>query len=122
LSAQGATLSDNRLDLYLQGTRIVTQGDGAADLVLQAALSEISQASGPGEFPAGDRNVLRLQMSGVTGSGQRRNVFADVVGPQQPANRGTGNRLEIAGEVATFRQANPAIEPPPDPKYFVGGR
>jgi hypothetical protein len=69
LGAQGATLSDNRLDLHLQGTKIVTQGEDAADLVLQAALSEIDQASGPGEFPAGDRNVLRLQMSGVTGSG-----------------------------------------------------
>jgi hypothetical protein len=122
LGAQSAALSDNRLDLHLQGTKFVTQSDDAADLVLQAALSEIGQASGPGEFPAGDRNVLRLQMSGVTGSGQRRNVFADVVGPQQPANRGTGNRLEIAGEVATFRQANPAIEPPPDPRYFVGSR
>ena len=120
LSAQGATLSDNRLDLHLQGTTIVTQGEDAADLVLQAALSEISQASGPGEFPAGDRNVLRLQMSGVTGSGERRNVFADVVGPQQPANRGADNRLEIEGTRSVFVQANQSVDPVPDERLFLG--
>jgi hypothetical protein len=95
LSAQSAPLDDNHVDLRLQGTRIVTPGEGDADFVLQAALSETGQAGGPGEFAAGDRNVLRLQMSGVTGSGSRRNIFADVVGPVQPANFGTGNRLEI---------------------------
>ena len=65
--------------------------------MLQATLSETGQAGGAGEFPAGDRNVLRVEMSGVTGSGPRRNVFADVVGPSQPANFGTDNRLEIVG-------------------------
>lgn len=97
LSAKSAPLDDNHVDLRLQGTRIVTPGEGDADFVLQATLSETGQAGGPGEFPAGDRNVLRLQMTGVTGSGSRRNVFADVVGPVQPANFGTGNRLEIVG-------------------------
>ena len=97
LSAQSAPLDDNHVDLRLQGTRIVTPGESDADFVLQAALSETGQAGGPGEFPAGDRNVLRLEMSGVTGSGSRQNVFAEVVGPVQPANFGTGNRLEIVG-------------------------
>ena len=96
LSAQSGPLDDNLVELRLQGTRIVTPADDAADLVLQATLSETGQAGGPGEFPAGDRNVLRVEMSGVTGSGPRRNVFADVVGPLQPANFGTGNRLEVA--------------------------
>lgn len=122
LSVQSAALSDNYVELRLQGTQIVTPGEEAADFVLQATLSETGQAGGPGEFPAGDRNVLRLQMSGVTGSGQRRNVFAHVVGPLQTANHGTGNRLEVAGDEATFLQSNRTIEPPPGPQYFAVGR
>jgi hypothetical protein len=60
-------------------------------------------------------------MSGVTGSGPRRNAFADVMGPREPADFGTGNRLQVVGEAGTFRQSNPGIEPPPGPQYFVGG-
>jgi hypothetical protein len=122
LSAQSAPLDDNHVELSLQGTRIVTPGEEAADFVMQATLSETGQAGGPGEFPAGDRNVLRLQMSGVTGSGPRRNVFADVVGPVQPANFGAGNQLQVVGEPEAFRRSNPSIEPPPDARHFVGGR
>jgi hypothetical protein len=122
LSEQSAPLDDNLLELRLQRTRIVTPAEEAADFVLQAALGETGQGGGPGEFPAGDRNVLHLQMSGVTGSGARRNVFADVVGPVQPANFGTGNRLQVAGDAETFRQSNRAIEPPPGPGQFVGGQ
>ena len=122
LSAQGAPLDDNHVDLRLQGTRIVTPAEDAADLVLQATLSETGQAGGPGEFPAGDRNVLRLEMAGVTGSGPRRNVFADVVGPVQPANFGTGNRLQVVGGPDAFRQSNSSIEPQPGTHHFVGGR
>jgi len=66
--------------------------------------------------------VLRLQMSGVAGSGLRRNVFADVVGPVQPANFGTGNQLQVVGESETFRRSNRSIEPSPDARHFVGGR
>lgn len=90
-------LNDNRLEIDLRGTRIQTEGEGAADLVMRATVSEIEQQKEPMELPAGDRNVLRLQMSGVTGSGQRRNVFADVVGPLEPANFGTGNQLQVVG-------------------------
>jgi hypothetical protein len=122
LSAQSAALSDNYVELRLQGTHIVTPGEEAADFLLQAALSETGQAGGSGEFPAGDRNVLRLLANSVVGSGPRRNGFAHVVGPRRPANHGTGNRLEIAGDGAAFRQSNRAIEPPPDPQFFVGGR
>jgi len=114
-------LSDNRLEIDLLGTRILTEGDAAADLVLRATVSEIEQEKAPMELAAGDRNVLRLQMSGVTGSGQRRNVFADVVGPREPANFGTGNQLQVIGEARSFGQTNRAIEPPPGPQQFVGG-
>ena len=122
LSAQSAPLDDNHVELRLQGTRIVTPGEEAADFVLQATLSETGQAGGSGEFPAGDRNVLRLQMSGVTGSGLRRNVFADVVGPVQSANFGTGNRLEIEGTRSVLVQANRSVDPVPDERFFLGNR
>jgi len=90
-------LDDNRVEIDLQGTRIVTAGDAAADLVVRATVSEIEQEKAPMELAAGDRNVLRLQMSGVTGSDHGRNVFADVVGPRDPANFGTGNQLQVVG-------------------------
>jgi hypothetical protein len=114
-------LNDNHLEIDLRGTRIVTAEDVAADLVVRATVSEIEQGKAPMELAAGDRNVLRLRMSGVTGSGPRRNVFADVMGPREPADFGTGNRLQVVGEAGTFRQSNPAIEPPPGPQHFVGG-
>jgi hypothetical protein len=114
-------LSDNRLEIDLRGTRIVTDGDAAADLVLRATVSEIEQEKAPMELAAGDRNVLRLKMAGVTGSGPRRNVFADVVGPLERANFGMGNQLQVVGEAGSFRQSNQAIEPPPRPQQFVGG-
>jgi hypothetical protein len=114
-------LSDNRLEIDLRGSRIMTEGDAAADLVLRATVSEIEQERAAMELAAGDRNVLRLQMSGVTGSGQRRNVFADVVGPLEPANFGTGNQLQVVGGSETFRRSNQSIEPPPGPQHFVGG-
>jgi hypothetical protein len=44
------------------------------------------------------------------------------VGPVQPANSGTGNQLQVAGEAETFRRSNPSIEPSPDARHFVGGR
>jgi hypothetical protein len=114
-------LSDNQLELDLRGTRIATEGDGAADLVLRATVSEIEQERAPMELPAGDRNVLRVRMSGVTGSGQRRNVFAEVAGPRNPANFGIGNQLRVVGELETFRQSNRAIRPLPGPQYFSAG-
>jgi hypothetical protein len=64
--------------------------------------------------------VLRLQMSGVTGSGLRRNVFADVVGPVRPANFGTGNQLQVVGEAESFHRTNSSIEPLPDARGRTG--
>jgi len=121
IGAQSSMLSDNRLELRLQGTRIATVGDGAADLVLTGALSEAERWAVPGEFPAGDRNVLHAAMSGVQGSGTRRNVFAHVVGPARPGAQGAGNRLEIEGGSGEFTRSNRGIDPAPAGDFFVGG-
>ena len=120
LGLESDLLDDNRLELDLQGTRILTAGEDAADLVLRGTVSQVEQTQEPADFAAGDRNVVQVRMTGVRGSGERRNVYADVVGPRDPANSGNGNRLQISGDVATFRQSNPAIEPPPDPRFFLG--
>jgi len=119
LGPDSAPLSDNRLEMTLEGTRIRSVGEGAADLVLRAAASELGRAGGLGDFPPGDRNILRMEIRDVTGGGPRRNVFAHVTGPAQPANQGTGNRLEIVGDAALFGQSTRDIDPPPDARFFV---
>ncbi len=116
---QSSLLVDNRLELRLRGTRIRSDGEGAADLVLQGAMSEVAQAEGPGEFPAGNRNVLRVVMQDVSGSGQRRNVYANVVGPKGFENQGVGNRLEVTGDATSFVRSNGSIDPPPNAQFFV---
>lgn len=122
LGADSSQLSDNRVELSMLDTRIRTSGEGAADLVLQGTLSEVAQFEGPGEFPGGDRNVLRVQMQGVTGSGVRANRYAHVAGPVLSRNMGSGNHLEIVGSPAEFVHANSGIEPAPDAEFFVGDR
>jgi len=122
IGAQSSMLSGNRLELRLQGTRIATVGDGAADLVLTGALSEAGRWVTPGEFPAGDRNVLHAEMNGVQGSGPRRNVFATVLGPAQSSNWGTGNQVRFAGSAAEFRRGNPGVDPAPGAEMFVDPR
>lgn len=120
IGGQSPLLVDNRVELRLRGTRIRSDGEGAADLVLQGTMSEIEQAEGPGEFPAGHRNVLRVLMEDVSGSGERRNVYADVVGPAKLENQGVGNRLEFSGDATSFGRSNGGIEPLPDAQFFVG--
>jgi hypothetical protein len=120
IGSQSSPLIDNRLDLRLRGTRIRSDGDGAADLVLQGTLSEIGQGEGPGEFPAGDRNVLRVTMENVTGSGPRHNDYAHVAGPAKPENRGVGNRLEFTSDTASFGRTNRGIDALPGAHFFVG--
>jgi hypothetical protein len=114
-------LADNRLELRLQGTRIATVGDGASDLVLSGALSEAEPRAAPGEFPAGDRNVLHAAISRVQGSGSRRNVYGRVVGPTRPTEQGAGNRLEFSGRGEEFERSNREIDPEPAAGFFVGG-
>lgn len=118
IGARSSLLVGNRLDLRLRGTRIRTTGDGAADVVLHGAASETGQAEGPGEFPAGDGNVLRVRMEGVSGSGVRRNVYGHVAGPTRTGNQGTGNRLEIDGDASSFESSNPDLDPPPAAGFF----
>jgi hypothetical protein len=118
IGARSSLLVGNRLDLRLRGTRIRTTGDGAADLVLHGAASETGQAEGPGEFPAGDGNVLRVRMEGASGSGARRNVYGHVAGPTRTGNQGTGNRLEIDGDASSFELSNPDLDPPPAAGFF----
>jgi hypothetical protein len=119
IGGQSSLLMDNRVELRLRGARIRSDGEGAADLVLQGAMSEVAQAEGPGEFPAGNRNVLRVVMQDVSGSGQRRNVYANVVGPTRFENQGVGNRLEVTGDATSFVRSNGGIDPPPNAQFFV---
>jgi hypothetical protein len=120
IGGQSSLLLDNRVELRLRGTRIRSDGEGASDFILQGAMSEVAQAEGPGEFPAGNRNVLRVVMEDVSGSGERRNVYADVVGPTRLENQGVGNRLEVTGDATSFVRSNGGIDPPPNVQFFVG--
>jgi hypothetical protein len=122
LGPESSPLTDNVVDLHMVGTSIRTTGENAADLVLNGTLSEVAQAQGPGEFPAGDRNVLRVSLAGVSGSGAGRNRYLDVAGPVLPENQGAGNRLEFAGDRAGFLQSNRGLLPPPDARFFDGDR
>lgn len=117
LSASGP-VSDNRVELELTGTRIRTEGQDSADFLLQGTLSEEAPDVGR-EFPAGDRNVLRIRMQGVAGSPtERANRYIDVYGPSAPADRGAGNRLEFAGKAADFAGANMSISLAPPAEFF----
>jgi len=118
VGASSWPLSDNRVDLRLDGTRIASVGERAADLVLRGTLSEMEAWVTPGEFAAGDRNLLRASLNDVTGSGVTHNRYADVDGPVQPANGGFGNRLIIEGTPEQFRQGNRGIEPEPAARFF----
>lgn len=117
LGASGP-VSDNRVDLDLTGTRIRTEGEDAADFLLQGTLSE--EANGVGrQFAAGDRNIVRVIMRGVTGSpAERANRYTDVYGPSRQTDQGSGNRLEFAGTLAGFAIANPGISPAPPAEFF----
>jgi hypothetical protein len=120
LGAGSPTLHRNRLELDLERLRIRTEGASAADLELRAAWSEVVQGEGPGEFPAGDHNVLRVSIRDSIGSGQRRNVYAAVDGPEETGNRGTGNRLEIVGRTDDFETSNRGFDPSPGAEHFTG--
>lgn len=112
-------LNGNRLELTLERTRLRTDGAAAADLQLWGAWSEIAQAQGPGEFPAGDGNVLRVRAEGLSGSGRRQNAFGNVAGPVKPGNQGVGNRLEIEGRQEAFVESNRDLDPPPPAQSFT---
>jgi hypothetical protein len=111
-------VSDNRLELDLNGLQIRSEGDGAADLVLYGALSDTAPDSGP-EFSPGDRNVLHVQIRGARGStGIRANRYANVAGPALESNQGAGNRLEFAGSAEEFARSNTGFNPEPPLEFF----
>ena len=115
-------VSDNRLELELDGTRIRTEGEGAADLVLQGALSA-PESSGNQEFPVGDRNTLSVLAHNLTGSGSpRENLFANVSGPVLESNQGSDNRLEFIGGLEEFTHSNSGFLPAPPAEYFPDER
>ena len=121
LSASGP-VSDNRVELDLDGARIQTEGGDAADFSLQGTLSEDAPGIGR-EFPAGDRNVLHVSMRGVNASATARtNRYTDVYGPSGQADQGSGNRLEFAGTAADFAGANPGIPVAPPAEFFTDTR
>jgi hypothetical protein len=70
---------------------------------------------------AGDRNTLRAEFRGITGSGTRANRYghaSGLSGTPPPHLQGTGNRLEIVGDSATFARSNRLIDPPPTAEFF----
>lgn len=118
----GAT-SHNHADLQLIGTTISTPSCGGASFVADFRLSGAT-ASGTSLIP-GDGNTLRAVIRGVTGSGSRANVFGHVLGsagPVAPEIEGTGNRLEISGNLKAFTRTNDAIAPAPASQFFTSGK
>ncbi|HTK48605.1 MAG TPA: hypothetical protein VL328_11585 [Gemmatimonadaceae bacterium] len=106
----------NSVDLQLLRTRIVTpacEGTDVADFQLAGGFSADASVA------PGDGNTLRALLRGVTGSGARANVYADLLGPGGPLPAGTsGNRLEIVGNPREFTRTNYGIDPSPDVQFF----
>jgi Protein kinase domain len=129
--------ADNNIDLQLIGTVISTPdcvGAGmtgntmgiaavrmkaAADFRLSGAWVENDALS------AGDRNTVRVEFRGVTGSGSRSNQYAHAAGPSGPLPphlQGTGNRLEFVGDAVTFARTNRDVAPSPGAGFFTSVR
>jgi hypothetical protein len=64
---------------------------------------------------AGDGSIVHVLVQETTGSGPRKNVYAN-------ADLGTGNRLVFVGSPAAFTRSNRKIIPaPPDGFFEYGG-
>jgi len=100
------TSDRNRAELYLRGTRITSV---LGDVIFVGAL-----ANGPTVTVVGDGNVLRVQLSGVTGSQAPNNFYANATGNLP----GVGNRVEIQGNPVSL--LNRGINPPPPIEMFIG--
>jgi hypothetical protein len=109
----------NSIELELLGTSIVTSACGGAGRAFDLQLAGASTAN-QGVSP-GEGNTVRAVIRGVTGSGVRSNVFADVLGPNGAmAAGGSGNRLEIIGNARAFERTNTGIAPAPGAQFFTG--
>ncbi len=119
VAAMPGTVMRNRVELTLRGIRIRSVGEGAADLSLHGALSESASGDETGpEAPINAQgNVLRVSIQGSSGSGPRRNVYANawLSGDADTAGH---NRLEIAGSRAEFLESNADFAPAPDARHF----
>ena len=115
------TVLRNRGELLLRGIQIRTVGDGAADLSLHGALFAPGSGNetGPAATTDAQDNVLRVSIEGSSGSGPRRNAYANawLSGVADTANR---NRLEIDGSPAEFARSNRGLDPPPDASFYPG--
>lgn len=114
----GAT-TDNTLELELINATLSTPSCGGAqfarDFDLKGAYANSST------LDPGNGNTLHAVIRGVTGSGQRFNMYADVGGPAGPLSPdvlSSGNRLEIAGSPQAFARTNRQIEPGPGTEFF----
>ncbi len=113
--------SDNTVDLQMIGTTISTSACGGAAFVRDLRLAGALAANS--SLVPGDGNTLRVVFRGVTGSGVRSNLYANVLGPDgaQSPELGTGNWLRFVGSPEAFARTNDAIAPAPAGEFFTGG-
>jgi hypothetical protein len=114
------TVVGNRAELLLDGIRIRTAGDGAADLHLHGALFEPGSetATEPEARSNAEHNVLRVSIKGSSGSSARGNLYAHAWLSDVP-DTGHDNRLEIVGSRAEFLESNVGFDPAPDARLFL---
>ena len=110
INALSGTISSNRVEPNLHGTRLQTT---TADLRLSGATTGLSVSTG-------DDNTAHVLLVHATGSGARANRYADSSIPLT-GSPGIGNRLEIVGNANAFDQTNDNFVPPPPAEFFTGG-
>jgi hypothetical protein len=111
-------LYGNTLDLQFEDLRIRSVGANAADLQLHPAQALLDQDQPPlPGLDAGRHNTLRIQMSGSTGSGLRKNDYSPC---DDATHAESGNRLEFLGSAAEFTRSNSGFDPPPPSACFSG--
>jgi hypothetical protein len=131
-----AAPTDNAIDLLLSGTVVSTPTCGDVGRTGRTMGIAMVRPRAAGDFLltgawvendalyAGDRNTIRVEFRGVTGSGRRENQYAHAGGASGPAPtqlQGSGNRLEVVGDPGTFDQLNRRIDPRPPAEFFTRG-
>jgi hypothetical protein len=131
-----AAPTDNAIELLLSGTVVSTPTCGDVGRTGSTMGIPMVRPRAAGDFlltgawvendalHAGDRNTLRVEFRGVTGSGRRDNQYAHAGGSSGPAPahlEGSGNRLEVVGYPEAFDQLNRRIDPRPPPEFFTRG-
>lgn len=124
---------DNHVELQLTGTKIITPGcapantsssNTGAPAVGEAAATDIRLIGAwvaNDAVSAGDSNTVRAELRGVTGSGVRANTYAHTAaGPRapRPQLQGSGNKLELVGDLRAFIRTNRGIDPAPAASFF----